>query len=165
MDFEYSDNSSCMHIFRLWVNIDWALTAPLTPPSHLCISRMYMNLLIGKWLCSGSSILLAHFQVVCELVDWTPTVLEHIKSKTQALSQRNNGRVKISLYWLGRTLREYNVLWDGPTLLFYLILSVALFLSLYLIFGLIGSYPIWRLYSILEGHFPFYWYLILWTLL
>ena len=34
-----------------------------------------------------------------------------------------------------------------------------------LIFGLIGSYLIWRLYSILEEHLPSYWYLVLWTLL
>ena len=59
----------------------------------------------------------------------------------------------------------FSLLWDGSTLWFHLILSVALFLSLSLIFGLIGSDLIWRLYSILEGHFPSYRYLVLWTLL
>ena len=43
--------------------------------------------------------------------------------------------------------------------------QVILSFSLHLIFGLIGSYLIWRLYSILEGHLPSYWYLVLWTLL
>ena len=43
--------------------------------------------------------------------------------------------------------------------------QVILSFSLHLIFGLIGSYLIWRLYSILEGHFPSYRYLVLWTLL
>ena len=43
----------------------------------------------------------------------------------------------------------------------YFFLSVALSLSLHLIFGLIGSYLIQRLYSILEGHLPSYRYLVL----
>ena len=43
--------------------------------------------------------------------------------------------------------------------------QVILSFSLHLIFGLIGSYLIWRLYSILEGHLPSYRYLVLWTLL
>ena len=47
----------------------------------------------------------------------------------------------------------------------YFFLPVALSLSLHLIFDLIGSYLIWRLYSILEGHFLSYRYLVLWTLL
>ena len=43
--------------------------------------------------------------------------------------------------------------------------SSHIIVSLHLIFGLIGSYLIWRLYSILEGHLPSYRYLVLWTLL
>ena len=57
------------------------------------------------------------------------------------------------------------LLWDGSTLLFHLILSVALSISLHFIFGLIGSYLIWGLYFILEEHFPSYRYLALWILL
>jgi len=47
----HSDNSiSLAHFQTVRELVDWALTATLTIPSLLCISRMYVNLLIEHWL-------------------------------------------------------------------------------------------------------------------